>query len=69
MSYGSITVSEPLPDALAALRGDRVTALSGKCLNVRGGVGQGNQLIQYACVTGGAPNDVWLPVWEDALLK
>ncbi|MGY0232682.1 RICIN domain-containing protein [Longispora urticae] len=40
---------------------------SGKCLNVRGGVGRGNPLIQYTCVAGGAPNDVWLPVWEDTL--
>jgi hypothetical protein len=37
---------------------------SGKCLNVKGGVLKGNPLIQYACVAGGATNDVWLPVWE-----
>ncbi|KAA2257914.1 RICIN domain-containing protein [Solihabitans fulvus] len=41
-----------------------VSKSSGKCLNVRGGVGQGRELIQYTCVGGGAPNDVWLPVWE-----
>lgn len=37
---------------------------SGKCLNVKGGVGKGNPLIQYTCTPGGATNDVWLPVWE-----
>lgn len=41
-----------------------VAKSSGKCLNVRGGVGVGNPLIQYDCTTQGAPNDVWLPVWE-----
>ncbi|WP_329168638.1 RICIN domain-containing protein [Streptomyces sp. NBC_01267] len=44
-----------------------VVKVSGKCLNVRGGTGQGNSLIQYTCVVGGAPNDVWLPVWEEPL--
>ncbi|MGD3112142.1 RICIN domain-containing protein [Streptomyces sp. YGL11-2] len=33
----------------------------GKCLTIKGGVGKGNQLIQYSC-TNGAANDVWLPV-------
>ncbi|GGX43956.1 RICIN domain-containing protein [Streptomyces chryseus] len=38
---------------------------SGKCLNVKGGgVADCTQVIQYTCVTDGAPNDVWLPVWE-----
>lgn len=41
-----------------------VAKSSGKCLNVQGGVGPGNNLIQYDCVSGGAANDVWLPVWE-----
>ncbi|MFF0434499.1 RICIN domain-containing protein [Streptomyces sp. NPDC004327] len=41
-----------------------VVKSSGKCLNVAGGVGVGHGLIQYDCVAGGAPNDVWLPVWE-----
>ncbi|MET9517596.1 RICIN domain-containing protein [Streptomyces sp. NPDC002994] len=40
---------------------------SGKCLNVRGGTGQGNNLIQYTCVADGAPNDVWLAVWESPI--
>ncbi|MFI0901738.1 RICIN domain-containing protein [Streptomyces sp. NPDC020983] len=35
-----------------------------KCLNVAGGVGVGRILIQYSCTPQGAPNDVWLPVWE-----
>ncbi|MFE5858540.1 RICIN domain-containing protein [Streptomyces sp. NPDC056500] len=37
---------------------------SDKCLNVRGGTGQGNRLIQYTCSSAGEENDVWLPVWE-----
>jgi hypothetical protein len=41
-----------------------VVKSSGKCLNVAGGVGVGNALIQYDCTAGGAPNDIWLPVWE-----
>ncbi|MFI9646549.1 RICIN domain-containing protein [Streptomyces sp. NPDC052040] len=41
-----------------------VVKSSGKCLNVRGGVGEGRNLIQYTCVAAGAPNEVWLPVWE-----
>lgn len=41
-----------------------VARSSNKCLNVRGGVGRGNALIQYTCTANGAPNDVWLPVWE-----
>ncbi|MFL4909184.1 RICIN domain-containing protein [Streptomyces sp. MMS24-I2-30] len=41
-----------------------VARSSNKCLNVRGGVGKGNPLIQYTCTANGAPNDVWLPVWE-----
>lgn len=41
-----------------------VVKSSGKCLNVAGGVGVGFPLIQYTCVPQGAPNDVWLPVWE-----
>ncbi|WP_234343534.1 RICIN domain-containing protein [Streptomyces sp. NRRL F-5123] len=35
-----------------------------KCLNVAGGLGIGHLLIQYDCTVPGAPNDVWLPVWE-----
>ncbi|WUH89064.1 RICIN domain-containing protein [Streptomyces sp. NBC_00433] len=41
-----------------------VAKSSGKCLNVRGGVGVGNPLIQYTCTAAGVDNDVWLPVWE-----
>jgi len=41
-----------------------VVKSSGKCLNVAGGVGVGRRLIQYDCTSGGAANDVWLPVWE-----
>ncbi|MGW4028707.1 RICIN domain-containing protein [Streptomyces sp. NPDC004838] len=41
-----------------------VVKSSGKCLNVSGGVGVGRSLIQYDCTAQGAPNDVWLPVWE-----
>ncbi|MFJ8230172.1 RICIN domain-containing protein [Streptomyces sp. NPDC094448] len=41
-----------------------VARSSDKCLNVRGGVGQGRNLIQYTCTADGAANDVWLPVWE-----
>lgn len=37
---------------------------SGKCLNVKGGLGQGNPLVQYTCSANGAPNEVWLAVWE-----
>ncbi|MBB5867247.1 hypothetical protein F4553_000626 [Allocatelliglobosispora scoriae] len=37
---------------------------SGKCLNIAGGLGQGNALIQYTCTSTGVANDVWLPVWE-----
>ncbi|WP_037804813.1 RICIN domain-containing protein [Streptomyces sp. NRRL F-5135] len=43
-----------------------VVRSNGKCLNVKGGVGQNNPLIQYTCTSGGAANDVWLPVWEPA---
>ncbi|MFD9129734.1 RICIN domain-containing protein [Kitasatospora sp. NPDC059571] len=43
-----------------------VAKSSGKCLNVRGAVGVGNALVQYTCTADGAPNDVWLPVWEPA---
>ncbi|MGC0423542.1 RICIN domain-containing protein [Embleya sp. AB8] len=39
-----------------------VVRSSGKCLNVRGGLGQGHELIQYTCK--GVANDIWLPVWE-----
>ncbi|WP_405799223.1 RICIN domain-containing protein [Streptomyces sp. NBC_01506] len=45
-----------------------VVKSSNKCLNVAGGVGVGNSLIQYDCTAQGAPNDVWLPVWEPATL-
>ncbi|MFE0427677.1 RICIN domain-containing protein [Streptomyces sp. NPDC058953] len=46
-------------------RGYQIVARhSGKCLNVAGGVGQGNGLIQWPCAADGADNDVWLPVWE-----
>ncbi|MFB8351806.1 RICIN domain-containing protein [Streptomyces niveus] len=41
-----------------------VVKSSNKCLNVAGGLGVGNNLIQYDCTAQGAPNDVWLPVWE-----
>lgn len=41
-----------------------VVKSSGKCLNVAGGVGVGNNLIQYDCTSQGVANDVWLPVWE-----
>ncbi|MFF2411566.1 RICIN domain-containing protein [Streptomyces sp. NPDC058092] len=41
-----------------------VVKSSSKCLNVAGGVGEGNSLVQYDCTAQGAPNDVWLPVWE-----
>ncbi|MEE4543869.1 RICIN domain-containing protein [Streptomyces sp. V4-01] len=41
-----------------------VVKSSDKCLNVAGGVGVGYNLIQYDCTAQGAPNDVWLPVWE-----
>lgn len=41
-----------------------VVKSSNKCLNVAGGVGVGNNLIQFDCIAQGAPNDIWLPVWE-----
>lgn len=41
-----------------------VVKSSDKCLNVAGGLGVGNSLIQYDCTAQGASNDVWLPVWE-----
>lgn len=44
--------------------GYQVQTDAGRCLNVQGGAYPGHGLIIYTCVPGGAPNDVWLPTWQ-----
>ncbi|MFJ6215486.1 RICIN domain-containing protein [Streptomyces sp. NPDC092296] len=44
-----------------------VVRSTGKCLNVKDGVGSGRPLVQYTCSPNGAADDVWLVVWEPKL--